>query len=779
MTNRSTLAATAAATLTAAMLVIAPVEPGSRSASPTAPPGDGSPADIPELLDVPQGPFDPVLTQEAPAYRSLAPANHVVNNPAGDQSSSVQSEVAIFAAGDEIVIGWNDAMGFFGSGSLTGFGYSADRGNTWQDGGSLPDGGGSDIFGDPTVTRTNDGVWLMASIDLGGPNGIAINRGTFNGGTLSFGPPVRFSDSGQFLDKEYFEHDPVTDRVYLTYVGSSFKITHSDDDGLTWSTPTVVNASEGGNGAYPAVGNDGEVYVSWVAPLGVGNANIRMRYSPNGGATFPNPAVTVLTLGPQSGQAPTCFNRSFNITFPSMDIDRSNGPHRGRAYITWCDGARNTYNAYLAYSDDKGQTWSAPVQLNDNDNDATTEQFWPQMHVSDLDGRIVVGWYDRRNDTGGASLCDYYCTMSVDGGLTWGPNRRMSNTSVAWCGVPADIAPNFGDYTEVTIDDRSVFAAWSDARLGTPDVVTSRFDDRHDLAVTGDLATLAPVSGDGVAWLMPNEAEVVLSPSSPLETNAQMALAAIGLGLLATPQETEGVFDIAGEDVEGSLTLSSEVGTVAGSVSLARTSPSAIDFSFTATADPELGSISLPAAWTSAIRLEDNGPNTVRVTGTVTMPRPLGAIVFDVDGLLTMDGALGESFGTTHSWQQTARLSTGSDLTLHTRTLVDDAGVVAVEPVQPSGNPFPFVALGAAPNPVQASTRITISIDRATTGSLRVYNSQGQLVRTIAEGAFESGDHAFAFDGKDGHGRDLVPGGYFVRFKTSFMTAHKKLFIVR
>jgi len=779
MMNRSLALTTVVAAATAAVFVWMPAEPSARAARATAT-SEALPAEIPERVDVPQGPFDPVLTQHAPALRSLAPSNHVVNNRTGDPSASVQSEVAIFAAGDEIVIGWNDATGFDGGGSLTGFGYSADRGNTWVDGGSLPDGGGSDIFGDPTVTRTNDGVWLMASIDLGSPNGIAINRGTFSGSTLTFGPPVRFSDAGNFLDKEYFEHDPVTDRVYLTYVGGGvFKITHSDNDGLTWSSPTVVNSSDGGNGSYPAVGNDGEVYVSWVSPLGAANANIRMRYSPNGGATFPNPAVTVETLGSQAGQAPTCFNRSFNIPFPSMDVDRSNGPHRGRAYITWCDGARDTYDAFLAYSDDKGQTWSAPVRLNDNDNHTTTEQFWPQMHVSDLDGRVVVGWYDRRNDTGGASLCDYYCTMSVDGGVTWGPNRRMSDMSVAWCGVPADIAPNFGDYTEVTIDDRSVFAAWSDARMGNPDVITSRFDDRHGLTVTGDLATLAPVSGDGVAWFMPNEAEIVVSPASALATNAQMALAAIGMGFFATPQETEGVFEIAGESLAGSLTLTSAEGSVAGSVNLVRTGPDAIDFDFTANADASLGSVSLPAAWTSTIRLEDNGPNTVRVVGAVTMQRPLGTIVFDVDGLLSMNGFPGGSFGTTHNWQQTVRLTTGADLTLHTRTLVDDAGVVGVEPVQPGGNPFPFVAVGAVPNPVQASTRIMISLDRATTGWIRVYNSRGQLVRTVAEGSFESGDHSFPFDGKDDHGRALAPGGYFLRFKTSFMTAHKKLFIVR
>ena len=51
-------------------------------------------------LGIPQGPFDPVLTQLPPLGRSLPPTNHRANNPAGEDVSIVQSECSIATRGD-------------------------------------------------------------------------------------------------------------------------------------------------------------------------------------------------------------------------------------------------------------------------------------------------------------------------------------------------------------------------------------------------------------------------------------------------------------------------------------------------------------------------------------------------------------------------------------------------------------------------------------------------------------------------------------------------------
>jgi hypothetical protein len=690
----------------------------------------------------------------------------------------VQSEVSIWVSGDEVVIGWNDGQGFVDQSSITGYGYSTDRGETWTDGGSMPDSPTSVVNGDPTIVKTNAGTWVMGSINTGTGLGTAINRGTFFGDMLTFQDPIIYVDSGNFLDKEYLDYDPATDTIYLVYVGGGLRLTRSVDDGLTWSSPIVFSNS--GHGPYPAPGIDGEVYCTWIDPLGSSNAQVRVRWSPDGGQTFPNPARTVSTTSSSSGTPPRCFNRGFNILFPSADVDRSDGPHRGRVHITWCDGTANRYDIFHSYSDDKGQTWTTPVQINDNDNSADTEQFWPQMRVSDTDGRVVVGWYDRRNDTGGgAAMCDFYGVMSVDGGQTWGPNRRLSDSSVAWCGVPSNISPNFGDYTDITIDDRSVFAVWSDGRNGDPDVVFSRFDDRSLLTVDGEIG-LTPADGDGVAWLMANESEIALTPAPPLDNNAELTIAGVGLAMLATPAETEGVFDVSGENLAGSVTLSSSEGNVTGSFELIRTGDSAIDFRFSVSSDESLDDVQIGTDWAADLTLTDAGPNSVGVSGALRLSRFVGALDFSVDGILALNGAQGESFGTTHTLQHRSSFTTGTDLVLHTRTLVEDLGMVDVDdPIVLGPNAFPMFRIGASPNPYQPSTRITYEIDRDVEGAVRVYASTGRLVRTVVEGTFARGEGSIAFDGKDDAGRDLATGVYFVSLETSYSRLNKKLFVVR
>ncbi|MBD3161657.1 MAG: hypothetical protein GF346_05375, partial [Candidatus Eisenbacteria bacterium] len=526
------------------LLLIGPAAEPADDGSGTAPAASRS-GGILENLGLPRGPFDPVLQQPASDLLLQPPVNRVVNDPSGEDTGIVQSEVAIAVHGDNVVVGWNDGIGFAGGESVSGYGYSTDRGETWTDAGAVPNGQGTDVFGDPTVVATNDGLWLFMSLDLGSPNGLALNRARFEAGTFELAPAEKYSDNNAFIDKEFLEHDAATDNVYLTYTIGSGRLAMTSDGGDTWSTPLTIAGGSNPNGFYPAPGIDGEVYVSWMDPLGQGNARLYVRYSSDSGQSWAGSAVQVTQLGPSSGQPPRCFNRSFNVTFPAMSIDRSDGPNRGRAHFVYTDGAPGGYDVFYTYSDDKGQTWTTPVQLNDNENE--TEQFWPQVHVGPH-GRVSVVWYDRRYSSGNNGLCDFYGVQSVDGGLTWGPNRRFSDTSVTWCSVPANIAPNFGDYVEMTSDDRSVFAVWSDARLGDPDVLFGRIDDRQVLAVTADVpGGREELAGTGTAWFMPNEAELRISPDPDLAADPLLAVPSLALAAFATPAETDGLWQLAGE----------------------------------------------------------------------------------------------------------------------------------------------------------------------------------------------------------------------------------------
>ena len=214
-------------------------------------------------------------------------------------------------------------IAFVDGSTVSGYGYSVDRGETWVDGGEVPNGSGTAVYGDPTVIVTNDGEWLFTSLDLGTPNGLTMNHGRFAGGHLQWEPAEKYSDNNNFIDKEFLEYDPATNKIYVTYTIGQGRLSYSSDNGYTWSNPITIATGSNPNGFYPAVGIDGEVYASWVNPLAQGNARLYCRYSADGGDSWTTDAVEVHQIAAQAGNPPRCFNRGFNITFPSMSVDRS------------------------------------------------------------------------------------------------------------------------------------------------------------------------------------------------------------------------------------------------------------------------------------------------------------------------------------------------------------------------------------------------------------------------------------------------------------------------
>lgn len=73
------------------------------------------------------------------------------------------------------------------------------------------------------------------------------------------------------------------------------------------------------------------------------------------------------------------------------------------------------------------------------------------------------------------------------------------------------------------------------------------------------------------------------------------------------------------------------------------------------------------------------------------------------------------------------------------------------------------IAIGAHPNPFNATTTITFQVARA--GSLRVaiYSARGARVRDLLGATVPAGDFTMAWDGNDGSGRRVGSGVYFVR----------------
>jgi hypothetical protein len=71
------------------------------------------------------------------------------------------------------------------------------------------------------------------------------------------------------------------------------------------------------------------------------------------------------------------------------------------------------------------------------------------------------------------------------------------------------------------------------------------------------------------------------------------------------------------------------------------------------------------------------------------------------------------------------------------------------------------------PNPVLSRTTVLFEAPRARDGSLRVFDVEGRLVRTLWQGSLPAGSHRAAWDGLDDQARTVPAGVYLMRLETA------------
>lgn len=104
-------------------------------------------------------------------------------------------------------------------------------------------------------------------------------------------------------------------------------------------------------------------------------------------------------------------------------------------------------------------------------------------------------------------------------------------------------------------------------------------------------------------------------------------------------------------------------------------------------------------------------------------------------------------------------------------TVWDGAGILEAPPVtavlEPitAAVPAAFVLRQNYPNPFNPSTRIDFDLPADGQIALRIYNSAGQLVRTLAAGPHRAGHYAATWDGADDAGRPAASGPYLCRLE--------------
>jgi len=398
------------------------------------------------------------------------PANVQVSR---DHSGDPQAETSLAADPRDpqhlVAVWWEVTMSTSGSrDKRINYAWTRDGGLTWQNG-RLD----TDVYSsDPAIVADSQGDFYIETImvsDFQSGSGarIGIFRST-DGGESFFQTAEVARDN--FIDKPFIAVDPVSGALYLTWtdLGSGpsrgieliqIQFAASLDHGATFTAPrSISTAFSFGSMAVPTVGPGGEVYVIWG---GAFNGRIWFDRSLDGGMTWLKHDVFVASTNRGEGKG------HFGYFFPAIAVDRSAGPYRGRVYAVWDNRLPEGDDILLAWSDDRGDHWSDPLRVN-NDAPGNGTLHFHQWVVVDERGHVHVAWVDERLASDVPLRAEYMAT-STNGGVTFGPNIRVSDGAYP----PARFV---GEYNQPAAAGNRFHAIWADSRLGHNEVFTQSAD---------------------------------------------------------------------------------------------------------------------------------------------------------------------------------------------------------------------------------------------------------------------------------------------------------------
>lgn len=238
------------------------------------------------------------------------------------------------------------------------------------------------------------------------------------------------------------------------------------------------------------VDNKGWVHMSYVAtkPSDPENSETMRIYhlvSKDGGASFEKEnLVSMVHFLPQdlqgqgnSPEAPVGISRVQIL--PQISCDKhASSPNVGNVYVAWTangvtEKLPNGLDIYFSRSTDGGQTWSAPIIVNDDEKGKQIEQAYVSMTVNE-NGVIVLCWYDRRDDPNNLKA-HYYMCFSFDGGRSFSKNFAVTSQVTDFSRYVGQ-ANSFGvgEYNQVLATKGYAIPFWGDGRGGTVRVFTAK-----------------------------------------------------------------------------------------------------------------------------------------------------------------------------------------------------------------------------------------------------------------------------------------------------------------
>ena len=429
-----------------------------------------------------------------------------------------------------------------------------------------------------------------------------------------------------------------------------------------------------------------------------------------------------------------------------LAVDKTTGPTSGNIYVL-CSVRRKSnidpLDVMFSRSTDGGLTWSAPVRLND-DTSLTNWQWFSTMSVAPT-GRIDAVWLDTR-DNPGTVLSALYYTCSIDGGLTWSPNKRLSDTFDPHLGWPQQ--NKMGDYFHMISDSGGANLAWAATFNGEEDIYFSWIPENPIIPNSVHFSVNNRWNLLSVPVLRPSYEKTTLFPTSISDAF----------------QYTDG-----GYVVRDTLEIGKAYWLQFGSAqAISVTGDTIFD-----------QSISIREGW--------------NLIGSISAPISVSAITSDPPGL-----TVSEFFGYDHSyiivetilpgkgyWVKAKEagilfLSSTSIRNITSRIRIAPAG--DMPPLPPelngeegiSGFPMTYALNQNYPNPFNSSTVIRFRLPLTQWVSIKVYNLLGQEVATLVNEVRGPGEQSVRWEAGENSN-----GVYYYRLTAETFTGTKSMVLIK
>ena len=322
------------------------------------------------------------------------------------------------------------------------------------------------------------------------PTGNLIMMSKSSDGGFNFDLPVVAAEppgEGDFLDKNWvvvntFSGTPTAGRVFTSFTnfrdddaGFPIMASYSDDWGESWLSELIFvtppnSFCQGSQPVYLPDGDLAVVYWNFITPDGgFADDRIEIRISEDGGGVFGPPLL--VAGGFTVYGDPVLRGGTF---LPSAAADRN----AGALFVTYQAVMEGIPKVVFTRSSDKGQTWTAPLAASNNPAGSSIGS--PAIAVSPDGRHVTIIFYDTRDNPQNGNLFHLYLAESFDGGGTWEPNTRLSDTPSN--ALLAPLTPGgrmLGDYLGVVSalgGQAPAVAIWIDTRTGSPDPFAVAFD---------------------------------------------------------------------------------------------------------------------------------------------------------------------------------------------------------------------------------------------------------------------------------------------------------------